>query len=57
LSETRLLSIHAIFNITMPVPQPENWKNIAGAPIHEGFVLMALSALDGLVDRHYLPPQ
>ncbi|CAK9785220.1 hypothetical protein CC85DRAFT_328069 [Cutaneotrichosporon oleaginosum] len=41
----------------MPVPQPEAWKNIVGAPIHEGFVLMALSALDGLVDRHYLPTQ
>ncbi|BEJ08985.1 hypothetical protein CcaverHIS641_0510790 [Cutaneotrichosporon cavernicola] len=41
----------------MPIAQPESWKNIAGAPIHEGFVLMALSALDGLVDRRYLPSQ
>lgn len=41
----------------MPVAQPESWKNIVGAPVHEGFVLMALTALDSLVDRHYLPHQ
>lgn len=55
-SLTRRLSMH-IIQPTMPVAQPESWKNIAGAPIHEGFVLMALSALDGLVDKHYLPSQ
>lgn len=39
----------------MPVAQPEPWKNIVGAAVHEGLVLTALTSLDGLVDRHYIP--